>query len=348
MANNMKLIIIEQNGWKKEIKTEKAVIRIGSAPSNDIYLNSPQIASVHLQAHSLPTESECRVLNLGSKVIISRNDVQDVILPYAKAEIRDGDEVLLGEYRIQFELPFTTKMIQKADSLEASLQFPSTTISPHRATIGWLTIKNIGSQSPCQFHVSLSGLPADCIQIDPVPLLYSGAEEEVRIQLFHQTLYPSAGMKDLVIRVSAPNHYPREQVIIRQGIYVEPIFEQSLELVDDLGTEASPKQERGLNDEVKAPDFEQVSPPPTPTPVETPRQIDVEEEEEEEIPSPVISDAPPPVVEKREKQIENPALSTPAPTKIEDKVKKLDSPADIAPAKPVIVRSLPEDFWDEE
>ncbi len=35
----MELTIIEQNGWKKSVEIEKAVIRIGSAPGNDVIFN---------------------------------------------------------------------------------------------------------------------------------------------------------------------------------------------------------------------------------------------------------------------------------------------------------------------
>jgi len=41
---NMKLIISEQNGWKKPVTIEKAITRLGSAPTSDVQLISPEIA----------------------------------------------------------------------------------------------------------------------------------------------------------------------------------------------------------------------------------------------------------------------------------------------------------------
>ena len=65
---------------------------------------------------------------------------------------------------------------------------------------------------------------------------------DVRVQLFHRQLYPAAGFQNLNIRVSACDSYPGEQVVIDQGIFVTPVFEQSLEIIDDL-TIQSPTQE---------------------------------------------------------------------------------------------------------
>ena len=64
--------------------------------------------------------------------------------------------------------------------------------------------------------------------------MYSGAQEEVRIQIFHRILYPPAGRQTIVLKVSAPESYPGEELIIRQGIYVTPVFKQALELFDDV------------------------------------------------------------------------------------------------------------------
>jgi hypothetical protein len=92
------------------------------------------------------------------------------------------------------------------------------------ATTGVLTLKNAGEHSACQFRVDIEGLPADCFQIDPIPLMYSGAQEEVRIRIFHRILYPPAGLQTIVLKISAPESYSGEELIIRQDIYVTPVF----------------------------------------------------------------------------------------------------------------------------
>ena len=325
----MKLRIIDQNGWEKPVKLEQAVLRIGSAPTNDVHLDSALIAPVHLQVHYLPEKFGCKILNLGEKVLLSRGETQEMLSTYATTQVENGDEIFLGGYRIQFDLPLTTKIIQDANSLKASLSFPNASINQYGATIGWLMIQNIGTESPCQFHVSGNGIPTDCIQIDPVPLLYSGAKEEIRVQLFHRGLYPSAGAKTLTFNISAPNHYPREQVVIQQGIYVEPVFDQVLELFDDGGAGTSMMQERTINEAENKPNLEPPAPVSRPAPSSPP--IEIIEKKEEVQPS-IMEDEPLEIIEEIESEDEDENVEPP--------------PVDVAPQKPVIVRSLPDDFWD--
>jgi len=103
----MELTIIEQNGWKKSVEIKKAVIRIGSAAANDVQLTSPQISPVQLQLHYLQENpSTCKVLNVGGEVVVWQNQSQAVLPPYALTHISNGSEIVLGEYRIQFKLPF--------------------------------------------------------------------------------------------------------------------------------------------------------------------------------------------------------------------------------------------------
>jgi predicted component of type VI protein secretion system len=239
----MELIISEQNGWKKPIRIEKAITRLGSAPASDIQLNGPHIAPVHLQVYYLAdSPMNSRVFNLGSAVNIRVGDRHHTLSTLETFHIKNGSELELGDYRIQFRLPLSTTTLQKTTSLQASLRFPEPTLLPNQSATAWLTIKNTGVQGSCQVDIGLSGLPEDCMQVDPAPLLYAGGQEDVRIQLFHRQLYPAAGFQDLTIMVSACDSYPGEEVVINQGIYVTPVFEQSLQIVDDLANDDSSRK----------------------------------------------------------------------------------------------------------
>ena len=329
----MKIIIADQNNWEKSVEVQKAVVRIGSADTSDIPLSSASIAPVHLQLHYLPEEFGCKVLNLGSAVTVMRSEHEEALQSYARTDLQNGDEIVLGEYRIRVQLPITTKVIQASRSIGASLSFPNTTLYSHAPTVGWLTVENIGEQSPSQFHVDISGLPDECVKIDPIPLLYAGAQEEVRVQLFHRGMYPYAGLTALSIRVFAPGDYPGEQVLIEQGIYVAPVFEQSLEFANDLiDIEAAPALPVSAPEptisaipknlpSTPPPPRETLSPVPLPSPEPIPTPIavkKVEVKEVEPISTPKEAPQPEPVVQK----------AKPMP-------------------KPVIVRDLPDEFWDE-
>ena len=330
----MKLIVADYNSWEKTVEFDKAVVRIGSSPTSDIPLSSPNIAPIHLQFHYLPEETGCKVLNLGTEIRLLRKESEELLLSYARTSLENGDEVLLDGYRIRVELPIITKTIQTSRSISASLSFPNTTLYSYTPAVGWLTVKNIGVQSPCQFHVSVNGLPADCVKIDPIPLLYSGAQEEVRIQFFHRGLYPYAGLADLTLRVFAPSDYPGEQVLIEQGIYVTPVFEQVLEFVDetssDDGADAPPANAPDLNMVAHSgtSSVPPVEPPPVPPQdvVSIPEPVDVPVVDE-------MDEAIPVTEEIREIQ----------------SVKKEKIAVQIeAESKPVVVRDLPEEFWDDD
>lgn len=245
----MELLIVEKNGWSKPVKIDRAVTRIGSASSNDVQLQSAEIASIHLQIlYSTNSASSCKVVNLAHEITarVSREIRQ--LPPYAAVDIRDGDEILFDDYSITFRLPLSADVMQSATMIDASLSFADAVLRPGFATTGLLTIKNAGKRSACQFMVDLNGLPADCFQIDPIPLMYSGAEEEVRIRIFHRVLYPLAGLQKLVLKVSAPESYPGEELIIQQGIYVAPVFKHTLDLVDDLSAAAKLQEQAKVSD----------------------------------------------------------------------------------------------------
>jgi hypothetical protein len=228
----------------KSIKTDRAVIRVGSAPSNDIQLQSPKIAAVHLQIlHPVDTDSCCKVVNLAHEIIARISGEIRKISTCAAVDVRDGDEILLDDYSITFRLPLAATVIQSAKKIQAALTFSEAVLRPQSATAGILTIKNAGEHSGCQFRVNLKGLPEDCFQIDPIPLMYAGAQEEVGVRLFHRTLYPPAGLETIVLKVSAPESYPGEELIIRQGIHILPVFKQTLELCDDLSTAAKAQKQ---------------------------------------------------------------------------------------------------------
>jgi len=242
----MELKVTEVNGWSKVIDLKKAITRIGSAPTADIQLPSNSIAPLHLQILSDPDlPTGCRVVNMAGELEVWNNGSAFPFSPFATHNISDKDEIQLGEYRLAFSLPFSAAILRSSTSIEASLTFSDSLLQPGLPLDGLLLVKNTGGRDACQFQVTLSGLPEDCCRIDPIPLLYPGAQEEVRIRLFHNITYPPPGLHELLLAVNAPLDYPGEEFVIRQGIYVAPVFRQTLEVVDDLAppsAEAKPEK----------------------------------------------------------------------------------------------------------
>jgi len=231
----MELLISEQNGWTKSFEVQKGVTRIGNLPTNDISLSAPTIAPLHLQIFYSPQQPQsCKVLNLGTEILISRQGNQQKLDSYTTIELGGGDELSLDVYKIALKLPVSTGIMRSSSSIEASLLFAETVLHPDMLNVGILSIKNTGKKQFCQFRVHLSGLTGDCFQIDPAPLMHPDAQEQLHITLFHRGLYPKAGFQEIKLSVSAPESYPGEEVVICQGIYVMPFFDIALELHDDL------------------------------------------------------------------------------------------------------------------
>ena len=219
------------------------------------------------------------------------------------------------------------------------------------------------------------------MQVDPVPLLYPGAQEDVRVQLFHRKLYPAAGAQELIIVVSSPASYPGEQVIIRQGIYVNPVLEHTVKIIDDMSREEQGEEGQGVTVGVLTPIVDHTPTPPareavlpsvdivaSAPPVETKPIISAPPDETNPQEPRVILGQSRPVApqiapENLPNTEANSVTETPFPTQSQnkpenhqEKTKKPDNPPLISESdsgstpipKPRVVHSPSDDFWDEE
>jgi hypothetical protein len=285
----MELLIIEQNGWKKPIKITKAITRVGSLPSNDIQLGSPQISPVQLQIiYSQETPSSCKVLNLGGEIAVAVFGVEQPIMPFVTFELHDGDEMSVGGFRLRAQMPLKTGFLRSSQLISASFVITDAVLRPDIPTLGRLTLKNGGDRQACQFQVEIKGIASDCYQIDPIPLLYQGAEEEVRVQFYHRRIYPAAGLLNMTLIITAPSSYPGEQIVIQQGLYVTPIFDQQLEIRDDMTKTVDPLPELPAQAAL-TPDNPQTN---TETGMVTPEEAEMQQTSSEAQPSSEVVAAP--------------------------------------------------------
>ena len=351
----MELIISEQNGWNKTINIEKAITRLGSAPNNDVQLLAPQIAPTHLQIYYLEeTPFNCRVFNLGSNLPVWQGDQQVILNSFSTMQMKSGNEIELGPYRIQFKLPLAATMLQQSRAIQASFKFPADSVlQPNSVATGWLTIKNAGSEYDCQFEITLSGIPADCLQFDPAPLSYPGAQEDVQVQVFHRGIAPQAGFQNLTITVTSPDSYPGEKVVINQGIYVMPFFEQSLEISDDLTT-ASGKAL--VEQESKSP-LSQVQEPPLKLNVIRHGTTSLEDEplkQESQAPSASESQAQEESIDESpgNQESQNEETDLPNENEYETVLQQASTEKNETPqkenSKPKVIKNPSDDFWDKE
>jgi hypothetical protein len=265
----MELTIVDKNGWSKTVKLHKAITKIGSANINDIQLDSDLISPVHLQfIYSPETPSSCKLTNLSDEVIIHTGFDDITLPPYQSIDLWDGYEIEAGDYYLIPKLPLTAGLIQTSSKIDATLSIPDPILRPGYPTIGQLLITNKGDQTDCQFDVNLRGLPDDCWEVDPIPLMFPGAQESIRVDLFHQGHYPQAGPREIIFSVTAPEHYPNEELVIKQDVFVTPVYVHMLEVIDDILDNDADSGQLDTESEEKV----LIDTPSSPEPISTPTQ----------------------------------------------------------------------------
>jgi hypothetical protein len=268
------LKIIERDGWAKSISLEKSITRIGSSSFSDIQLPVHGIFPVHLQIFYSPDlPSTCRLANLGDDLEIQSHLEQQTLPTYTTLDVQNGDEVYLAGYTLVFSLPNSGGQVQSTRFIEAALAFPDVILRPDSPLEGRLTVKNLGNQKAVQFNVSLSGLPEDCYIIDPIPLIYPSATEDVRIQLFHKNLYPEAGRQEILVTITAPASYLGEKLVLQQAIFVAPLYSQKIEIHDDTIVSKKPAPAAKIPEIDSAKATAPVEPDPMPVQVQATSQI---------------------------------------------------------------------------
>ena len=74
----------------------------------------------------------------------------------------------------------------RSKNIGLRLSLASTRLAPDRTLEGVLTLGNLGEKESVQCELRLEGLPTECYQIEPTPLLYAGGENTVMMYLYHK------------------------------------------------------------------------------------------------------------------------------------------------------------------
>ncbi len=234
------LEIIDRDGWRKEFPLPGRIAHVGSATGNTIVLEASRgegVAPRHLQFIFLE-EGGCRLVNLGDTEVELERDAESAALPpHLTHKIVDGQRLRVGDFTLVVHLgaeeegavprpgPVTSR------SIGLRIALPETRLNPTRPIEGAVIVRNAGEQPGVQFHLTLEGLPADCYELGPAPLLFPNAEKSVVLRLMHPR-GPSlpAGEHRFTVFASAPTAYPDERAQVTQRIEVAPLYAHTLEL----------------------------------------------------------------------------------------------------------------------
>lgn len=235
----------DRYGWTKTFRLEKALVMVGSAPVNDIVLPSEHgdgVLPVHLQLfHPQPDLVEVRAVNLTNSVIpLTRVNPSAAagISANAYQNLESGDALQVGQFTLALSLQSGEgfSRSERSEHLGLKLELPTPILRAEKQLEGLLTINNFGLQKRCQFEIDLEGLPSDCYQIDPAPLLYPNGEEQLRIRFFHRGTRPGAGTGPVTLRMTAAGAYPTEEVVLSFNLEVAPVYQTDMLVLDDKET----------------------------------------------------------------------------------------------------------------
>ncbi len=238
MSDDRKLEVIDPNGWRKEYPLEKTVIFIGSDPASDIPLRvdpGAGIAARHLQLIAVP-DVGYRLVNLGESGVLVGAAGDREITPRASAELTEGEQIKIGEFILivrgeVWSSGGAAGPASRSKNIGLSLTLPKSELAPHETLEGIVTVFNLGDFSGAQFDLDLAGFDSDCFELEPGPLLSSGADKEVLFRLYHLGHKPLAGDVNLTIRAMAPKAYPAEQISVSRLVRVLPYYSYQLALI---------------------------------------------------------------------------------------------------------------------
>jgi hypothetical protein len=250
------LEITDRDGWQKSYPVTRAIVYVGSDPGDDIVLDRMRGGGVtprHIQLIAPALGGGAyRLVNLGDSDVPVGSPTARAVPPRSFAPLSDGDVLRLGDFSLVFRemqpgralisasaaqpaacLPAVPAAALAATSsaIGLRLSLPTAQLWPDRPISGAVVVSNLGAKPGVQFRLEVDGLPADCYEIGPGPLLFPGAEKAVPVRLAHSRRPdPRAGPQRVTFRASAPDAYAGEAAVVSQEITVMPYHSHSLRL----------------------------------------------------------------------------------------------------------------------
>jgi hypothetical protein len=222
--------VIDRDGWQKQYNLNKAILHIGSDPRNDIVLvggRGQGVEGRHAQLIAASGSRTYRLVNLGSGHIVLDTASGRLLPPRGTVDIYDGAQIQIGEYVLKFSVG-----VGVSNAIALHLRLPTAELTPEAPLEGIVTLQNLGEVPGVQFRLSVEGLPRDCYEIGPGPVLFPGAQKDVMLKIRHpHRPQPPAGAHVITVRATASDAYPGESAAVSQAVRISPFFRHRLALV---------------------------------------------------------------------------------------------------------------------
>jgi hypothetical protein len=242
--------VTDKEGWHKEFVLNKRLIYVGSDNRNDVVLSAMRgtgVAPRHLQLVIAPAGVvTCSAVNLSATDIPLGESGQNTLPPNSATEVKDGEFFRLGDFSVVLHFQDNSMVAQGAGSREAfvrvgvknsaavglRLVLQQVILSPERPIEGMLYVANLGNAPGVQFRLGLDGLPADCYEIGPAPILFPGAEKGVPLRIWHpKRSSVMAGTQRIALWAEAAEAYPGEVVTQTRDLRIMPFYNHSVRVL---------------------------------------------------------------------------------------------------------------------
>ena len=226
--------VINKSDWEKNYNFDKSIVRVGSQTSCDIALEGKDIQPLHLQITQVNGTDKSYVMRVFSEnVTITRGGQVITAMKLSPYDMVDGDKVSFGSYRMIISLEDEKSRVRTSLHMQAEMFMAKRDLSPDSPLNGTVTLRNLGTEKPCQFNIRITGIPNECLQTGPMPYIYPGGSSSVGFMISHLETTPPPGFHTVSIRLSAPSEYFGEVLEFNQDIYVTPVFRNEFILEDD-------------------------------------------------------------------------------------------------------------------
>jgi hypothetical protein len=245
------LEVIDRDGWRNEFPLHKNVVHIGSSSRSDIVLEPTRgehVAPLHAQL-IVPISKEgrggrvgrCQLVNLGDEDIRLGISGDRSLPPRSAMQLESGTAFKLGQFTLVLRGndEDSDDLTLSSQHIGLSLSLSRTQLEPNRCLEGVVKVSNLGQRSGVQIELDLEGIDPDCYDLEPGPILSSGAEKEVFFRLRHHGHKPPAGNCHVTFRATAPHSYPGEEAQVSQLVEVLPFFQYKMRLLPAQGTKPS-------------------------------------------------------------------------------------------------------------
>jgi hypothetical protein len=193
--------VFDKDGWQRTYPLEKPIVYIGSDPGNDVVLEQEHgqgVAPLHAQLiGAVENGGGYRLINLADTEIWLDPEGDQTVPPRSAIDVAADATFILGQFTLVFkgavEVQRGVTAMSSGERIGLTLKLPQTRLAPGKWLEGVATVSNLSQQTGVQFEMALEGLPQECFDIEPGPLLSSGAEKDVIFRLYHRNNQPLAG-----------------------------------------------------------------------------------------------------------------------------------------------------------